>query len=345
MSWIQEKGPQNDVVLSSRIRLARNMAGILFPSIMDEDTARKVIAEVRDSILLSDSVLRDKFNFIPMKDLPPLERYVLVEKHLASLDLVERSDVSALMLDQDGKISIMINEEDHIRMQSIYPGYQLDQAWEILNKVDDLLEERIEYAYDEHLGYLTCCPTNVGTGMRASIMMHLPALAASGNMNAIVQTMPQFGLTVRGLYGEGTEATGSIFQISNQVTLGRSEDEILNNLKVITDQIIQQERKAREMLKKVNTHEFEDKIWRAFGLLKYARKLDTKEFMSLISQVRMGISLDIISPLDMTLINELLISALPAHLQKHAGRELSQEDLDIIRADLVRQNIQQWGIS
>jgi len=336
MSWINEKGPLRDVVLSSRIRLARNIASLPFPSIMDDAAGRQALEQVRRSVEEGGRAFGASFSFLAMKDLAALDRQLLVEKHLASPDLMKRAGISALMLDKDERIGIMINEEDHIRLQCIMPGFQLDKAWELLNGVDDALEERIEYAFDEQLGYLTSCPTNAGTGLRASTMVHLPALSMTKQMNAILQAISKIGLTARGLYGEGSEALGSIYQISNQVTLGPSEDEIIHNLSVAVQQIISKERQARKALLKINGIEFEDGIWRAFGILTHARRLDIKEFMAYISQLRLGISLGMIPGIPPEQLDSLLVAAQPAGIIKQNGKELSQGELDILRADYVR---------
>jgi len=339
MKWIHEEGPLGDVVLSSRIRLARNLADVPFPSRMDENMAEAVIQRVRASVLGDASPVKEEYQFLAMKDFSPKDRQIIVEKHLASPDLMERPERAALLVDSSEQISIMINEEDHIRMQCICPGYQLEKAWESLNKIDDIIEAQLPYSYDEKLGYLTCCPTNVGTGMRASIMMHLPGLVITGNMNSILQAISKIGLTVRGLYGEGSEAMGNIYQISNQVTLGVSEEEIVSNLKAIGQQIIEKERMARKALIENGGVRFEDNVLRAFGILKHARILDIKEFMNLISQVRIGVDMGLITGLKAKDITEIMILGQPAHLTKYAEGELPSKDLDIMRAKMVREKL------
>ena len=341
MSWINEKGPIKDVVLSSRIRLARNIARFPFPSIMQPQHAKEIVDRVKKSILDGDPVLSRDFTFMSMKEVPAIERQILVEKRLASQDLVQNSDASALILDSNERIAIMINEEDHIRMQCVLPGFQLDKAWDMLNRIDDVIEEKVEYAFHEQLGYLTSCPTNVGTGLRASAMLHLPALTITKQMNGILQIISKIGLTARGLYGEGSEALGNIYQISNQITLGPTEEDIINNLTIACQQIIEKERMARKALLKVNGMQFEDALWRAYAVLAHARVLELKEFMALVSQVRLGVNLNIIPDISMEALDELVITGQPGGLLKNAGRSLDDEELDILRAEIMRKQIKE----
>lgn len=341
MSWINEKGPIKDVVLSSRIRLARNIARFPFPSIMQPQHAKEIVDRVKKSIFDGDPVLSRDFTFMSMKEVPAIERQILVEKRLASQDLVQNSDASALILDSNERIAIMINEEDHIRMQCVLPGFQLDKAWDMLNRIDDVIEEKVEYAFHEQLGYLTSCPTNVGTGLRASAMLHLPALTITKQMNGILQIISKIGLTARGLYGEGSEALGNIYQISNQITLGPTEEDIINNLTIACQQIIEKERMARKALLKVNGMQFEDALWRAYAVLAHARVLELKEFMALVSQVRLGVNLNIIPDISMEALDELVITGQPGGLLKNAGKSLDDEELNILRAEIMRKQIKE----
>lgn len=341
MSWINEKGPIKDVVLSSRIRLARNIARFPFPSIMQPQHAKEIVDRVKKSILDGDPVLSRDFTFMSMKEVPAIERQILVEKRLASQDLVQNSDASALILDSNERIAIMINEEDHIRMQCVLPGFQLDKAWDMLNRIDDVIEEKVEYAFHEQLGYLTSCPTNVGTGLRASAMLHLPALTITKQINGILQIISKIGLTARGLYGEGSEALGNIYQISNQITLGPTEEDIINNLTIACQQIIEKERMARKALLKVNGMQFEDALWRAYAVLAHARVLELKEFMALVSQVRLGVNLNIIPDISMEALDELVITGQPGGLLKNAGKSLDDEELNILRAEIMRKQIKE----
>jgi len=261
--WMQGNGPHNDIILSSRIRLARNIADIPFPSGLEAERAKTIIGMVKDSLSKAESPL--KFKDYIMQELPPIERQFLVERHLISPGLSKNSANGAAIISSDGVVSIMVNEEDHIRIQAILPGLQIKKSWDMASDIDDVLEQNIEYAYNENWGYLTSCPTNVGTGMRASVMVHLPALYITGNMNKILQAVAHIGLTIRGIYGEGTEIVGNIFQISNQITLGRAEEEIVENLTAVTTQIIDKEKEARKVLLESNRIMIEDRIWRSWG--------------------------------------------------------------------------------
>ena len=341
MSWINESGPLRDVVLSSRIRLARNIADIPFPSIMKPEHGEQVANKVRDSF--NDRKPSDTLNFafMHMRDVPVVERQILVEKHLASQDLMKQYGISSILLDTSEKITVMINEEDHIRMQCILPGFQLNQAWELLNQVDDTIEDHVEYAFHEELGYLTSCPTNVGTGLRSSVMMHLPALTMNKQMNVILQTISKIGLTARGIYGEGSEALGNIYQISNQITLGPSEEEIINNLILACRQIVEKERIARRALYKTASIQFDDAIWRGFGILQNARVLELKEFMTLVSQLRMGLSMGLITGFTLEQIDGLMTAGQPANVVKKAGRAVESNEIDIARAEVIRQTMKE----
>ncbi|KRQ86079.1 putative ATP:guanido phosphotransferase [Caloramator mitchellensis] len=330
---------ENNIVLTSRVRLARNIDGVPFPQKLNEKEINEVIKNVSDSILNSNSAIAHEFNLIKLKDIKPLERLSMIEKHLISLDLVNEYLRAAVLLNRDENVSIMINEEDHIRLQVIYNGFKVKEAYEYANKLDDLIEEKIQYAYDSKFGYLTSCPTNVGTGIRASVMIHLPALTMTKNINNILNTVTQVGMTMRGIYGEGSSAMGNIYQISNQVTLGLTEEEIINNLIAVTKKIIDQEMKTREMILEKQSAEVEDDIYRSIGILKYSRMLSSQECLNLLSKIRMGIEMDIIKDIDFNKIDELLVKVQPATLQLIEGRELDSKERDIIRAKIVRESL------
>ncbi|HHZ13481.1 MAG: protein arginine kinase [Caldicoprobacterales bacterium] len=341
MSWINDTGPLGDVVLSSRVRLARNLSDTPFPSIADKSMTDSVIHRVHRSVSGQGSPIRSQYQFLAMGDLAPTDREILVEKHLASPDLLENPERSAILINREEICSIMVNEEDHIRMQCIFPGYQLRKALEYLNRIDDVLEGQLPYAYDADLGYLTCCPTNLGTGMRASVMMHLPLLVGTGQMKAIIQTLPKIGVAVRGLYGEGSEAIGDIYQISNQITLGASEEEIIMSLEVVTKQIVDKEKEARRRVMERGRVHFEDGIWRAYGTMTHARVMDLNEFMSLLSKVRLGVEMGIIPNVDISTINELMVMGQPAHLKKYRDGDTAIKDLDEVRARVVAEKLRQ----
>ncbi|NMA96346.1 MAG: protein arginine kinase [Clostridiales bacterium] len=337
MSWLTERGPTRDVIISSRVRLARNIKNTPFPVIMDRSIAAATMEKVYEKLKLGRSTLSEELKFMPMEGLSELDRQVLLEKHLVSLDLIKRPDHTGILLDSKEEICIMLNEEDHIRLQAILPGNQIRGAYDIIDKVDDLLEKNIEYAYDENLGYLTSCPTNVGTGMRASVMMHLPGLVHVGHMNLLLQTISKIGLTARGIYGEGSEAIGHIFQMSNQVTLGPTESDIITNLEVVVKQVIEKEKSARRAIYEKRGIELEDSIYRSLGILKYAKRIGLKEFMSLLSQVRLGVTLGIIKSIDIMEVDKIMVAGQPANVNIYARDTHGQaEDTDISRAEIIK---------
>ncbi|HBM76407.1 MAG TPA: protein arginine kinase [Clostridiaceae bacterium] len=338
-NWITTKGPESDIVLSSRIRLARNIKGYHFPHIMSVDEAKKVIKECSNSIMEKSPVLAKDFHVIEMDKLSPIERSAMVEEHLISTGLAENYPKSAVLLNTDSTVSIMINEEDHIRLQVIYPGLQLKEAYEYASKLDDVIEESVDYAFDQRMGYLTACPTNIGTGIRASVMLHLPALTVTGNINGVLNAVAQVGLTIRGIYGEGSNVQGNIYQISNQVTLGLSEEEVISNLMAVTKQIVDNEKAAIEKLKESNIMQLEDTVYRSLGILKNARLLSSNECLNLISNIRLGVGMGIITDIDSTLLNEIMISIQPATLVKREGKELDSASRDIKRAEYVRERL------
>ncbi len=333
--WITEKGPQNEIVLSSRIRLARNLKDTPFPAYLRKEQSTEIINFVKSPF---ENSLNSEYCLYDMDKTDLLDKQILLERHLISKELA-KSKGGAALIRKDDKISIMVNEEDHVRIQAILPGLQIMEAWKLADEIDNLLEENLDYAYDEKLGYLTCCPTNVGTGMRASSMVHLPALNLTGNIAKILQTVTQIGLTIRGLYGEGTEILGNLFQISNQITLGPAEEEIIDNTNGVTNQIIDKEREARNILLNSNRIHLEDKIMRSWGVLKNAKIMSSQECMNLLSDIRLGIDLDIIKGLTVSTVNEIMIETQSAGINKFAKRELSAEAGDILRAQIIREKL------
>jgi protein arginine kinase len=280
-----------------------------------------------------------EFDLVPLAGMSELEKRVLVEKHLISPNLANEGRNGAVILSDNEAISIMVNEEDHLRIQVLYPGFQLREAWDVAGKIDDIFEGVVDYAYDEKHGYLTSCPTNVGTGIRASVMMHLPALVMTQQMNRILQAIQQVGLAVRGLYGEGSEVMGNIFQISNQITLGQTEEEIIDNLHGVARQIIEHEKAARQKLLNESRLKLTDRIRRSFGILCYAEIMDSKEAAQRLSDVRLGIDLGLIEGLSPKIMNELLVMTQPGYLQQHYGRALSPDERDAHRAKLFRERL------
>ena len=327
--WYLGEGEQSDVVISTRIRLARNLKQYPFPARLDTKSRLAVNEVIRKAVPAAAGL-----RYIEMKTLTQAQIVAFAEKHVISPEFASSADGRALLLSADEELSVMLNEEDHIRLQVMLPGLALEQAYDTADKLDTAINEQVEYAFDERLGYLTQCPTNLGTGMRASVMLHLPALAATNRIGALGSTVSKLGLTIRGAYGEGTAPMGDLYQVSNQVTLGISEKAAMENLKTIVLQIAAQERAARtEMLK---TTETQDLVYRAYGVLKSARLLDTREFMELISRVRFG-AVGGLLPLDAKVPNALMIAMQPANLNARAGKNLSARERDELRAKRVRE--------
>lgn len=337
-AWMSQDGPDSDIVLSSRIRLARNFKDHYFPTIYSAEQAKEIITEVTKifNIIKED---HDQIDLLRMDDLQPLQKRVLVEKHLISPNLADESSHGAVILTEDEDVSIMINEEDHIRIQCLFPGLQLKDALEKASEIDDLIEEHIHYAFNEKFGYLTSCPTNVGTGLRASVMVHLPGLILTQQMNRIIPAINQLGLVVRGIYGEGSEALGNIFQISNQMTLGKTEEDIVADLTSVVHQIIAQERSAREALIKTSNIQLEDRVFRSYGVLANSRIIESKEAAQCLSDVRLGIDAGYIKSVSKSILNELMILTQPGFLQQYAGGPLRPHERDIRRASLIRERL------
>lgn len=342
-SWMRSEGPDSDIVLSSRIRLARNIKKYKFPTLISNEDAEKVINEVYGSLQGYKNDDIGNLELLIMDELQPLQKRVLVEKHLISPHLAESSLYGACILSENEAVSIMINEEDHVRIQCLFPGLQLLEALRTANEIDDKIEKYVDYAYDEKIGYLTSCPTNVGTGMRASVMMHLPGLILTHQLNRIIPAINQLGFVVRGIYGEGSEALGNIFQISNQITLGKSELDIVEDLKSVVSQLISEERSAREALVKTSNIQLEDKVFRSYGILANSRIIESKEAARCLSDVRLGIDLGYIKNISRNILNELMILTQPGFLQQYAGGPLRPEERDIRRASFIRErlNLQQ----
>ncbi|MGI6092621.1 MAG: protein arginine kinase [Veillonellaceae bacterium] len=338
--WMSGSGAEADIALSSRIRLARNLCSLPFPN----RAAGEQLAKVADQLKSTVNVLRtaDSHNYmyIKMDQLSVLERNVLVEKHIVSPYYVEHPEHRALIVRDDAAVSIMINEEDHLRIQCMRSGLNLVDALALANQIDDTIEAKHDIAFNEQMGYLTACPTNLGTGLRASVMVHLPALVITRQINRIINASTQLGLAIRGLYGEGTEAAGNIFQISNQLTLGYTEQGIIDNLKSVAQQIVDQERTARAYLLRHSSQTLADRLWRAYGTLSYARSMSGQEALSLISEVRLGIDLKIVDEVPATIFNELLVTTRPNYLLKFAARNgISETERDKLRAQVIRETI------
>lgn len=340
--WMNGNGPQADIALSSRIRLARNLCGIPFPNRAAQEQLAEVASKMKGTVSALQATDEHSYIYIEMDKLPALERNVLVEKHIVSPHYVEHPENRALIVRDDANVSIMINEEDHLRIQCMKPGLNLVEALALANKVDDAIESKQDIAFNEQMGYLTACPTNLGTGLRASVMVHLPALVLTSQINRIFNAFTQLGLAIRGLYGEGTEASGNIFQISNQLTLGYTEQGIIDNLNSVVQQVVDHERTARNFLLRQSMDSLTDRVWRAYGVLCYARNISGQEALSLISEVRLGIDLKIIDKVPAQIFNELLVTTRPNYLQKLAGKSgVSEMDRDKLRAQVIRDTIRQ----
>jgi protein arginine kinase len=338
--WMKGDGPESDIVMSSRIRLARNLNAVPFPLIATQDQLEKVIESVEQEIKQGKAEAEfEHLELLRMSQLKALEKRVLVEKHLISPNLADESSAGAVILSENESISIMVNEEDHIRIQCLFPGFQLESAWEQANSLDDWFEVHLDFAFDEQRGYLTSCPTNVGTGLRASVMMHLPALVMTQQMNRMLPAINQLGLVVRGIYGEGSDALGNIFQISNQITLGRSETEIIEDLANVAKQLIEQERQARKSIIQTSRLRLEDRIYRSFGILSHARTIESKEATQRLSDVRLGIDMGLIQGTSAKILNELIVLTQPGFLQQYAGEMLSADQRDERRAKLIRERL------
>ena len=335
--WLRGDGPHHQVVISSRVRLARNVRNRAFPGWAKKAERLLILEQIKPAVEELPE-MQDAFSE-SLQDLSELDKRVLVERHLISREHAAKSSGSAVVINKRQTLSIMLNEEDHFRMQSIRSGLQLKQAFKLVDKIDTALENKLEFAYDQRLGYLTACPTNVGTGMRASAMLHLPGLVLSELINQVVQAVSKIGLAVRGLYGEGTEAMGNLFQISNQTTLGEKEEEIVARLTKVIETIISKEHDARQVLIQKRSNTLWDQIGRAYGVLTYAHAMSSKEALNLLSIIKLGVDLGAF-PEDRRLpIDQLFIDTQPAHLQKSSQQKLSAEERDHLRAQIIRERL------
>jgi protein arginine kinase len=332
--WLDASGAHPEVVLSTRVRLARNVLGAPFTHRAREEQLQQILHSVvsaaRRTTTLRDAAL------LRMGDLSGLDRQFLVERHLVSHDLVEGSSTRAILLGPDETASIMVNEEDHLRLQVLFSGFQLSECWRTANHLDDELDGQLDYAFSEELGYLTACPTNAGTGLRASVLIHLPALVLTKQITKVLQGVTQVGLAVRGFYGEGSEVMGNFFQVSNQTTLGQREKETAEKLERVTRQLIEYEEKAREVLLRDARLQIEDKIFRALGTLRFCRSIGSQETLNLSSAVRFGVALGLPDLPGLPVLNEILVFSQPAHLQRMLGRELGSTERNVARAEYVR---------
>ena len=336
--WLRGNGPMSEIVISSRIRLARNISSYPFLSKCSRAQRTHLEHRVRDTILAAS--ISSETLYVDLDQAPEIDRQLLVERHLISKPHASAEGSRGVAVSQDEAIAIMVNEEDHLRIQSLRSGLQLEEAWDQINKVDDALESKLDYAFHPRFGYLTACPTNVGTGIRVSVMLHLPALKLTGEIEKVFRAAKDMRLAVRGLYGEGTEATGDFYQISNQTTLGKAEEEIISDFKhVVVPKIIDYEHHARKTLVSDRTIALDDKVCRALGLLKTARLMASEETLFLLSHLRMGVNLGRIKDIDLQKINELFLLTQPAHLQKLKGKKLEGDQRRAARAEFIRDRL------
>jgi protein arginine kinase len=335
--WMRGMGTDADIVMSSRVRLARNLAQFPFLSRADDSVRAEIEQTLRRHVV--ELSLGGRLTYFDVNQLEGLDRQFLVERQLISRELAESHGSRAVCFSEGETVSLMINEEDHLRSQVLRSGFEIDACWKEINRVDDLLEERVSFAFDEELGYLTACPTNVGTGIRVSVLMHLPALVQTKEIQKVFQALQKINLAVRGLYGEGSQAMGDFYQISNQITLGYSEESLMKILCDVVPNIISYERKYRQALIKDKPHELHDKVSRAYGMLKSAQSISSEETMHLLSSVRMGVNLGLIDDLPIPTLNELFMQTQPAHLQKMRKTQLDSTDRNIARAAYIRSKL------
>ncbi len=336
MNWYEGTGPESDVVLSSRIRLARNLVEFPFPHKLNEAAARQVADKVEEALFSGGAGLRREFASLEMDAMPEVDRVALVEKHLVSREFASGGAGRRALVNRDESISMMVNEEDHLRIQAMRAGLALDETYADALRLARLLEEKLDVGFHPQFGYSTACPTNTGTGMRASVMVHLPGLTMTGYVNALVEGLRKIGFTVRGLYGEGSEATGAIYQVSNQITLGVSEEETIADLKRLVGQGLEQERGVRKELYRLQPLTLEDRVHRAYGVLKHARRISSEEALQLLSDLRLGVSLGILRDIRVETLNRLTLGVGPATLQKTVGRAMTPDERDAARAASIR---------
>ena len=327
--WMSARGPASDTVLSARVRIARNIKGYPFPGLASDDTSGEVRDRVSEAIKLEK--MTAEYSWQHLENISTLEKEACLDRHLISPFLAREAKMAALALSRDEALGVLVNEEDHLRIQAILPGLQLEEALRSAAQLDDLLEEALGFAFDEKLGYLTACPTNLGTGLRASVMLHLPALVSTGQIRRYLGALPRIGFTIRGLYGEGSEIAGNLLQVSNQITLGQSEEEGVANLHCIVNRIIEQEQKARQKLLDRKRDAIADSAYRALGLLRYARVMSSTEAMELLSDLRLGCEMGLVREVDSSAVNRLMVVSRPGYLQMLKGREMSSEERDLER--------------
>jgi protein arginine kinase len=335
--WLKGSGQDSDIVISSRVRLARNLADFPFCSRAGDFDRREI-----ERILCECSRQLDigqPLHYIDVAKLSELDRQLLVERHLISRELAALEGDRGAAVSAREDVSLMFNEEDHLRIQVIHSGFALKECWDAMDAIDDRIETKVRYAFDEELGYLTACPTNVGTGLRASVMLHLPGLAMTKQIDKVFRALQKIHLVVRGLYGEGSQASGDFYQISNNVTLGRTERELIGNIEIVVPQIVDYERRVRDELVKEGKQTIHDRVSRAYGILRTAHTITSEETMHYLSSVRMGVNMKLLDNLPIGVVNDLFLQTQPAHLQKLSGSELESDKRNIARAAFLRSRL------
>ncbi|MFN2419796.1 MAG: protein arginine kinase [Gemmatimonadota bacterium] len=337
IAWITAEGPHADIILSTRIRLARNLEKFPFRETITSPQQERVTEDITNAYAMDESVSDGgPRQLLRLVDLTENDTTLLLERHLVSREMVKFKASSALLIGDGGRLALLINEEDHVRIQALTSGFQLETAWQIASRAEAALRSRVQFAYHHRFGFLTSCPTNTGTGLRASVLIHLPGLVLTREIHKVLQGLAQIGLTFRGLYGEGSDVIGNYFQLSNQTTLGKSEEELVGHLAQITRQVIEYEENARQVLARDALDEIEDKVWRAYGLLRHARSISFDEMMNLLSAVRLGVSMKLLPDIRVSKLNELLLWTQTAHLERRAGRMLHKREREIERARTIR---------
>ena len=342
VSYLADSASDEDIAISTRIRLARNLTGFPFPSAAAPEQFRAAAEAVAEAVEHKEALGAGAFRF-DLDAMNPLDQEILFERRLASRELLQHETGAAVHVARDESLAVMVNEEDHLRIQALKPGFQLEAVWEAIDELDNRLSAELDFAYDETLGYLTACPTNVGTGMRVSVMLHLPGLVLAGQLNQVVQGIAKLGLAVRGIFGEGTDNRGNLYQISNQSTLGESEPEIIARLKRVIEQVITHEKNARSNLLEHDRCKLLDLVGRSYGTLRHSYILSSEEALKTLSGARLGVDMNMFSSLDIHTVNELFVAINPAHLQKLAGRTLQGAERDIFRAQTVRELLRRTG--
>ena len=335
--WLRGTGPDSDIVVSSRIRLARNLAQFPFPIRSDDSTRGEIVRLVRDK--LGDLDIIPRLHWLDVAAMTDLDRQFLVERQLISRELADGRGPRGVCVSLEQNMGLMVNEEDHLRMQVLHSGFALDESWRQIDRLDDAIESQLTFAFSEQFGYLTACPTNAGTGIRVSVMLHLPALVLTKEIQKVFQALQKISLAVRGLYGEGSQAMGDFYQISNQATLGKGESQILANIKDVVPNIVAYERRVRNALVKENRRSLHDQVARAYGILRNAQTISSEETMHLLSSVRMGINLGLIEDLEIPTVNELFVHTQPAHLQKLRREHLETAERNVARASYLRMRL------